>query len=274
MRLDKKEFYKGFDDIFGPASELTEAKNNLVPFIDPREAMQQTPNQSAIYKSNGVKKATAADPIRDPKDILRIQKYFKDRDEFRNYALFTLAISSMLRASDLLALTFGDIWDPETADHIQKADIRDYILVKEKKTGKKNKIYINEKCRDALDLYFGWLYAERDITWLTEDMPVFFSDTSFEKDPENPKAISIQMFDKILKRAGKDLGLEEHLSTHSLRKTMVYHTIKNSNYDQYTLYLLQRMLNHSDVRTTFRYCGLEEESIKKIREDIGKMLSR
>lgn len=249
------------------------AQDNILEFVIPG-APDTTTGETVAYKSNGVKKATAAEPIRKPQDITRLQNYFKDKGQYRNYALFTLGISSMLRASDLLALTFGDVMDADGEASIQQGVAREYVLVKEKKTGKKNKIYINERCRNAIMLYAGSLFADKGITWIREDMPLFFSETSFNSDPDNPKPISIQMLDKILKKAQKDLGIKDHLSSHSMRKTMVYHTIKNSNYDQYTLFLLQRMLNHSDVRTTFRYCGIEEESIKKIRDDIGEMLVR
>lgn len=247
----------------------TGLEDNILEFALPQLLPQENKTkETAVYKSDGVKKATPADPIHDAKDIVRIQKYFLDRKEYRNYAIFTLGISSMLRASDLLAITFGDILESETGS-IRRGSVREHVLVKEKKTGKRNNVYINEKCREAVQFYVKSISRKTPIA---EDTPLFFSDMSMKKDPEHVKAISIQMLDKILKRVQRDLGIKDHLSSHSMRKTMVYHTIKNSSYDQYTLYLLQRMLNHSDVRTTFRYCGMEEEGIRKIREDIGKTM--
>lgn len=243
-----------------------QSTDNLVEFPSNEPA-----NTSAIYKTNGVKKATSADPIRDINDVKRIQKYFLKKHQYRNYALFTLGISSMLRASDLLAITFADVIDFKGKRPVIN-DIRNRITVREKKTGKKNEILINDHCREALCKYLSAIYSRQTAPLFKKEIPLFYSKTSFDIDPLNPKAISIQMLDKTLRRVQKDLGIVDHLSSHSMRKTMVYHTIKNSNYDQYTLYLLQRMLNHSDIKITFRYCGMETEGIEAIRRGIGSIL--
>ena len=246
--------------------QMEQSADNLVDF-----PANEPINPSAIYKSNGVKKATSADPIHNIEDVKRIQKYFLKKHQYRNYALFTLGISSMLRASDLLAITFADVVDFKGKRPVIE-DIRDRITVREKKTGKKNEILINDHCREALCKYLSTIYSRQTAHLFKKEAPLFYSKTSFDVDPQNPKAISIQMLDKTLSRAQTDLCIEDHLSSHSMRKTMVYHTIKNSNYDQYTLYLLQRMLNHSDVKMTFRYCGMETEGIEAIRRGIGSIL--
>lgn len=214
------------------------------------------------YKSNGVRKATPAEPIRDPANIQRIQQYFLDRREIRNYTLFTLGLSFTLRIGDLLSLKFGDVYE-------HNGLVKDHFSLYEDKTNKRNTININSKCRQLLDEYLDWTYTTLG-RWPQDDEPLFFSKTSINK--AALKAISITMVDKVLARAERDLDLSDHLSSHSMRKTMVYQTIKNSNYDQSTLYLLQRMLNHSDQRITFRYCGIENEAIAQLREDMGALL--
>lgn len=214
------------------------------------------------FKSNGVKKATPADPIRNPDDIHRIQQYFLDRREIRNYALFTLGISFTLRIGDLLRTTFGDLYN-------DNGTVKKSFALYEDKTGKRNSITINTKCQEILDAYLDWAHFQLG-RWPEADEPLFFSQTSIKSG--NLKAISIAMVDKVLARVQRDLNLDEHLSSHSMRKTMIYQTIKHSNYDQTTLYLLQRMLNHSDQRITFRYCGIEDEAISQLREDMGAFL--
>lgn len=214
------------------------------------------------YKSNGVRKATPAEPIRDPANIQRIQQYFLNRREIRNYTLFTLGLSFTLRIGDLLSLKFRDVY---TRDR----KVKDRFTLYEDKTNKRNTININSRCQEVLDVYLDWAYFTLG-RWPQDDEPLFFSKTSINK--AALKAISITMVDKVLARAEKDLDLPDHLSSHSMRKTMVYQTIKNSNYDQSTLYLLQRMLNHSDQRITFRYCGIENEAIAQLRENMGSLL--
>lgn len=241
------------------AARLVEVQepNNVVSF--PQITKDRTPVGDT--KANGVKKATPADPIRDPRDIKRIQKYFLDRNEIRNYTLFSLGVSFTLRIGDLLSIRFGDVF---TSDGKVKKD----ITLHEQKTTKRNKVTINSKCSRILDKYLDWTYEQLG-RWPLEEEPLFFSKTS---KGGTLKAISVSMVDKVLRRVKRDLDLEEHLSSHSMRKTMVYHTIKNNEYDPSTLYLLQRMLNHSDQRVTFRYCGLEDEAIAKLREDMAGML--
>ena len=48
--------------------------------------------------------AHAADPVRSLDDIRAIQNYFLNKNQIRNYALFTVGICSGLRVSDLFAL--------------------------------------------------------------------------------------------------------------------------------------------------------------------------
>lgn len=217
---------------------------------------------NSCLKSNGVPKATAADPIRSIDEVHAMQQYFIDNDEIRNYALFTLGISFALRAGDLLSLKFGDVF---TADWC----VKDKIVLYEDKTNKRNVVSINKHCKTVLKSYLdycmGKLGARLDWRW-----PLFYSRT---KAPNGfPKPISIQMLNQVLKRAAKDCNISGHISSHSMRKTFVYQMIQAHQGDQNTLLLLQQMLNHSDVRITFRYCGIEEEEIAGLREEMGGLL--
>lgn len=246
-----------------PTANLTAVQNNdnLIAFPVPKiEKQGQTNSQ---FKTNGVKKATPADPIHNIEDVHRIQNYFLSRNEYRNYVIFTLGVSFTLRAGDLLSLKFGDVFN-------QDGSVKDSFTLYEDKTNKRNKININAKCKEALEEYLERTYYDLGRDPEIEE-PLFYSKTS-KSSEDGLKAISISMLDRVLRRAGKDLELEEHLSSHSMRKTLVYHTIKNSNYDPSTIYLLQRMLNHSDQRITFRYCGIEDESIAAIRDAFGDLL--
>lgn len=248
------------EDMNSTAMKLTSSENtnNIVSF----PKIVREPHTVSNLKSNGVKKATPADPIRNIEDVQRVQQYFLDRHEIRNYTLFSLGVSFTLRIGDLLSIRFGDVFTTN-------GKVKKEVILREQKTTKRNKVSINSKCRQILDSYLDWTYKTLG-RWPDQDEPLFFSRTS--KQDGELKAISISMVDKVLRRVKRDLNLEEHLSSHSMRKTMIYHTIKNNNYDQATLYLLQRMLNHSDQRITFRYCGIEDEAIAQLREDMAGLL--
>ena len=220
---------------------------------------------NSSLKSNGVPKATAADPIRSIDEVHAMQQYFIDNDEVRNYTMFTLGISFALRAGDLLGLKFDDVFTTS-------GNVRSKIVLYEDKTSKRNVIAVNKRCKAVLEAYLQYSFEKLGIkfgmSW--KSWPLFYGRQKAADG--TPKAISIQMLNQILKRAAADCGIDGHISSHSMRKTFVYQMIQAHQGDQNTLLLLQHMLNHSDVRTTFRYCGIEEEEIAVLREEMGGLL--
>ena len=88
-------------------------------------------------------------PIRDRQELQNFSTYYKDeKPNLRNYALVVLGLNTALRISDLLHLRWNDLYD------FEKLCFRDHLLIKEQKTGKRNRIAINEKAREAMEMYF------------------------------------------------------------------------------------------------------------------------
>ncbi|MFQ5852625.1 MAG: hypothetical protein ACE5JU_18865 [Candidatus Binatia bacterium] len=54
-----------------------------------------------------------ADPIKDRRFIRSIKAILKDDNNYMGYLLFTVGINSGLRVSDLVKLTFSDLWTDE-----------------------------------------------------------------------------------------------------------------------------------------------------------------
>ena len=77
----------------------------------------------------------------------------------------------------------------------------------------------------------------------------------------------------IFKKAQEDLKLPFHFSTHSLRKTFAYWTIRMHYYDQNIIFSLQDMLNHRDIKNTLYYSGHTKEHLKTLYDDMGKVLT-
>ena len=89
-------------------------------------------------------KLNTAEPIRDKKNLLEIKEYYKEvKPVPRNYLLITLGLNTALRISDILELTWKDVYDEELGDY-QK-----HIHIVEQKTGKISQIYINQSIREA-----------------------------------------------------------------------------------------------------------------------------
>ena len=169
------------------------------------------------------------EPIRDISIIHKIENVLKKKN-IRDYILFILGINSGLRISDRLALNVNDVKN------------KNYIRLKEKKTGKNKIIPLNEKLKQEL-----YLYTKNK----NNNEPLFVT-----KQYNRLDRISAY---RIIKQACKDNCSEINIGTHSLRKTFGYHHYKKFN----DIVMLQKILNHSTPNVTLRYIGIEQDQINQ-----------
>lgn len=202
-------------------------------------------------KSNGVPKASAADPIRDVSDIKAMQEYYLSKNQIRNYCILTVGISFGIRAGDLINLKVADIQG-------------DYLEVIEQKTRKKNRPYITKHIREVIDMY---LSTRKDI----QDNDYLFISRNKGKNGR-PKGLTIQQLNNIIKDGAKACNVKGHISSHSLRKTFAYQLLTMNEYDEEARFTLQSMLNHNDMRTTMTYAGLVQEKQDDMRSQLDAVL--
>lgn len=86
-------------------------------------------------------------PLRSLRDIEKLKNYFYERKEYRNYLLVIICLNSALRISDVLNIKWNDLYDY----NLKKC--RNYLEIKEQKTGKFQSVYINKIIKNALKLY-------------------------------------------------------------------------------------------------------------------------
>lgn len=170
---------------------------------------------------------TCVEPIRKISQIRKIEKLLNLQSK-RNLILFTIGINCGLRISDILSLNVGDVKN------------KNFIEIKEKKTGKFKKFPINSKLKPMLD--------------------------DFVKNRKNNEPLFLSIFNNRLERVGayyiitdvcKKAGLEEKIGTHTMRKTFGYHHYKKFK----DIAMLQKIFNHSTPQITLRYIGIEQEEI-------------
>ena len=65
---------------------------------------------------------------------------------------------------------------------------------------------------------------------------------------------------RIIRKAAESVGLPEHVSCHSLRKTFGYHAWKQGTPPA----LLMSIYNHSSYRITKRYLCIEQDDKDKV----------
>lgn len=177
-------------------------------------------------------------PLRDKKQIEIIKIYLKSKN-IRDHLLFVMGINTNLRISDLLRLKVEDVWTGKKC--------REYINLKEKKTGKFKKVIINDSMEKVIKEYI-----KGENPQLT--------DYIFKSRKGDNKSISRQQACNILKQAGDYCGIGESISPHTMRKTWGYWAWKSG----VSLVLIMEALNHSSISITKRYLGILQEDLDNI----------
>ena len=246
---------------FNELMQLTQPKKTIDKIIEDtlnRKSSNTSINPpSQSYKRPSYRKTkTAADPIRSVEDIERIKNYFlsygKESLRRRNYTIFCLGISTGLRASDLLTLKIGDVFKDD--------EFVDEVVIREKKTGNITHTNLNAEIKDILFKYF------QSLDEIDEDAYLFPAQSQYGH-------LQVKTLYDMFDKAQDDLHLDFHFSTHSLRKTFAYWTIRMHYYDQNIIFSLQDMLNHRDIKNTLYYSGHTKDHLKTLYDDMGKVLN-
>lgn len=180
-------------------------------------------------------------PIRDLHALQTFKNYYRDTEcNFRNYTLIIMGLNTALRINDILHIKWGDVYDFDTLK------LLDHIEIKEKKTGKPNRIVINQQLNRILSEF---LIFSQTRNSLTKNSYLFRS----RKGTNSPLS-RCQAF-RIIKKAAIFAGFPENVSCHSLRKTFGYHAWKQGVQPA----LLMNIYNHSSYQITKRYLGIEQD---------------
>lgn len=176
-------------------------------------------------------------PIRKPEQLELFKNYYQiQKPNARNHMLIVIGLNSALRISDILSLTYGDVYDYQ-----QKA-WKSHILVTEQKTGKQNLIYMNQEIRKCLEKYLD-CPRQDPSSWL------------FTSQIQKTQPLSRYQAYRIVKSAALFAGLENNISCHSLRKTFGYHAWKQGVQPA----ILMNIYNHSSYQITKRYLCIDQD---------------
>ena len=181
---------------------------------------------------------STSEPIRDKNKLRQLAGYYFQRGQIRNYTLIILGVHTALRISDLLGLTWGDVYDDKNGVY------NTHINLTEKKTGKHKTIALNKQAGSALRL----LHPHR------------CGDFIFASSRNPPVPISRVQAWRIIRAAADAVGLAGHVACHSLRKTFGYFAWKSG----VPPVMLMDIYNHSSFEITRRYLGISQDDRDKV----------
>ncbi len=189
---------------------------------------------------------SATQPIRNKRKLQEFKGFYRTQrpvrrpTDLRNYTLTLLGLNTALRISDILHLTWEDVFSGK--------NVKTHIVVRERKTGKENRILINGELRKTLVEYYRGC-RKKGGNGGKEESPYLFPSP-------RKKGACLSRFQayRIIRHAAEELGLE-HVSCHSLRKTFGYHAWKQGTQPA----LLMSIFNHSSWAVTTRYLGITQD---------------
>lgn len=235
------------------------AQNNLYSFT-PHNEKVKTPKKKKSTKSSI--RENEKEPFKNVDDLKAINQYFIRMGEYRNYMLFTLGCNLSLRGSDLVKLTWGDIF---TTDFRYCSE----ISLIEQKTKKYKLMDLNDTCKAAIEFYLKKEWLKKEDLNLDE---VLFPSRK-QKTGLNGERFKVSItrtqLGRIVQSAAKEIGLDsEKYGSHSLRKTFGYTYFKETS----DIITLQKLFNHDSALDTLRYIGIQKEQILDCYTTVGKSL--
>ncbi len=195
-------------------------------------------------KSIGQKKPFTPEQVRLIKDLLKTEKSGRD------LALFSVAIDTLLRASDLVKLKVDDVCDSQRG-------VKEEFQVRQKKTDKGLTVTLNKETRAAVQ---AWVIEAGKMPW-----DHLFTGLPKSKMPN--KAISTTQFWRLLKKWAIMIRLNPTAyACHSTRRTKaaLAWQVTGGNVE-----IVRRMLGQKDVTSTSHYLGVTDQEALDVAKRIN-----
>lgn len=226
-------------------------------------------------------------PITNSQDCKTVLKYLKNSTSFgiRDYLIFKIGMSCVLRISDIIHLRYDDVYTPTGKPKAK-------LSIKEIKTGKSKEMPLIHVKNDlieykrVLDAFFSkqpdkYMHPLKSLELETVGTGKNKKQVKknqywlFPSTQHPTRHISTNTFYKAMMNAKKTTGIQ-HLGTHTPRKTGAYlfyrggfdDVLKAKNVQpSNNIALAMKLLNHSNQSATLHYLGLEQENIDKIVQE-------
>lgn len=200
---------------------------------------------------------TAVEPLYSADDVHALGDYLKKEDAEREqpaYMIWLLCVNGGFRIGDVLRLRIAAVCG-------KGKKVKDHITLREEKRNKVINRKLPDEVRKRLQGYVNGLDWEK----------VKYQTYLFES-PRNPgKPYSYVWMNARLKEAAAVCGIEQPVTTHTMRKTFAYHYYINNKDDRGVFaterecleYLSSDILKHGSVAETLRYIGINQDKIDR-----------
>ncbi len=186
------------------------------------------------------------EPIRNPVYVHQITDHCLKQGNLRNALLIVIGMHTALRISDILRITWDDVYD------FQTGQFRTAITIVEKKTKKAKIIVLNQRVIDVLKLYLSAAKPGKTLIL----------------NKRTGKAISRIQAYRIIRSIAEALELPIRVSCHSLRKTFGYMAWKNG----VSPAVIMEIYNHSSFAVTRRYLGITQDDKNEVYQKLAQIL--
>ncbi|MCI8805801.1 MAG: tyrosine-type recombinase/integrase [Clostridiales bacterium] len=204
--------------------------------------------------------SSLVEPFRDQNDIIKMQNYFKEREQWLMYLIFVMGICMGRRIGDTLSLRWNQFYH-------SNGKRRDEIgELKEQKTDKYASPFITESVWKAIDIYREHTGCKPSVNNYENLISIQLAG-NYKGQP-----ITVDGCLKAMKRAAKAVGITYNVGNHSTRKTFGYMCFNLFPNDPYTLPLLQKCFNHHSEKVTLDYIGLSKDGMKKLYNGVSNVV--
>lgn len=177
------------------------------------------------------------EPIREREQIEQMKAKLLAKS-YRDYMIFIMGVNTAMRVSDILQLKVKDVRG------------RTHLEWYEKKTGKRKYFRMNDTLIRELDEYTRFALDD---------------DYLFESKRQPGKPIDRVRYYRIINSVAREIGIQDRIGTHSMRKTFGYHFYQKTK----DIETLMQLLNHSSPIVTRRYIGVNQDHIDRAMSEFS-----
>ena len=175
-----------------------------------------------------------------PEQVAAVKLILSNKGRLRDLALFSVALDTLLRASDLLSLRVSDIQDAS-------GGLRPSFAIRQAKTSKVLPVEISDGTRSTLG---------RWIEKAGKGPADFLFSAEKQRHGRPSRPLTRRHYSHLVKQWAALIGISDpaKFSTHSLRRTRaayIYQETKN-------LEAVRRVLGHKSLAATSAYLGIDD----------------